>query len=515
MAVKHTTAKLYCAELEGVVSRCIEVEVDLHPGLSAFTIVGLGDKAVSEAKERVQAAIKNSGMKPPNKQNRKLTVNLAPADVKKNGSQYDMAIALGYLLASEQMAVFDASKKLFLGELALDGAIRPVPGVLNACLMARERGIEQVYVPQGNAPEVRHLSEPRVIPVGHMRGLVALLEGKVRYACAEADPFAAEQTPGAVDISEIRGQSAAKRTLLVAAAGGHNLLMSGPPGAGKTMLAQSLVSILPALAFEEALECTQIYSAAGLLLDRPFMSYRPFRSPHHSASLASVVGGGTNPRPGEVSLAHRGVLFMDEFPEFHRDVLEALRQPLEQGTVVVARAKSTHVFPSKFMLVAAANPCPCGYYQDEEKECVCSPREIHRYSKKLSGPLLDRIDLHIWVPRLRSEDLVKDINVAESDAARARVQEARARQAERFRQAGLGHFSNSELTSKQATEHIRISQRAKAMLDRMLDAAKISARGYFKSMKVAQTIADLDGRGEVDEACIHEAFSYRIRNVEH
>jgi magnesium chelatase family protein len=509
---KQTTAKLYCAELEGIVSRLIEVEVDLHPGLVSFSIVGLGDKAVSEAKERVTAAIKNCGMKPPNRQNRKMTVNLAPADIKKNGSQYDVPIALGYLVASQQMAPFSATHRLFLGELALDGSVRPVRGALNACLMARTKGIEEVFVPLQNMREVRHLSEPRIVPISHLRSIVPLLEGKVRYGAYEPEEFTPQQPPNAVDVSEIRGQSAAKRTLAIAAAGGHNLLMSGPPGAGKTMLARSLVSILPNLTFGEALELTQIYSAAGLLPEYPFLSYRPFRSPHHSASLVSVVGGGTNPKPGEISLAHCGVLFMDEFPEFHRDVLESLRQPLESGFVVVARAKTTIVLPSKFMLVAAANPCPCGYYQDEEKECVCSPHDIHKYQKKLSGPLLDRIDLHIWVPRIKSEDLKKEADKKESWVIKNRVDEARVRQRERFKKSGFSCHANAELTSKQATELIVAAPGALRMLDKLLDEARVSARGYFKLLKVAQTIADLDELEQVDERCVQEAFSYRLRN---
>jgi magnesium chelatase family protein len=504
-------SKIYSADIEGINSRIIEVEVDINIGLSAFTIVGLGDKAVSEAKERVSSALKNSGIKPPTRENRKITVNLAPADIKKVGSHYDVAIALGYLAASGQIKPFLSDKKIFVGELALDGKIRPVAGILNVCCMAKEKGFEEIYIPESNSAEVAHISGIKIYPVSSFGQIINHLESTGKINPLIYKPFNPESPRNSVDISEIRGQYAAKRALAIAAAGGHNIFMSGPPGAGKTMLAQALVSILPRLEFQEALEATQIYSAAGLLLDKPFISQRPFRSPHHSASLVSIVGGGQNPKPGEISLAHRGVLFLDELPEFHRDVLESLRQPLESGQVVVSRSRGSIVFPSKFILAAASNPCPCGYYQDEEKECTCSAYEVVKYQKKLSGPLLDRIDIHIWVNRIKSDDLKRPVDENESEKIRRQIETARSIQKERFLKLNLPIFSNAEMSSSQAEKIIQISSRARQIAEKALDRAHVSARGYYKILKVAQTIADLDNVGIVDENALSEAFSYRTR----
>lgn len=511
--MRENLAKIYSAELEGISSRLIEVEVDINVGLFSFTIVGLGDKAVSEARERVSSALKNSGIKPPTRENRKITVNLAPADVKKNGSHYDLPIALGYLIASEQIKKFDSKDKIFVGELSLDGTLRPVAGIISVCRMAEQKGFKEVYIPEGNSGEASLVRGIKIFPVKNLLSLVLHLEGRDILPSLRANEFIPEMPDSYTDISEIKGQEFAKRAMMIAAAGGHNFFMSGSPGAGKTMLAQSIISILPDLTFREALEITEIYSASGLLLGKPFISFRPFRSPHHTASLVSVVGGGQNPKPGEISLAHRGVLFLDEISEFHRDVLESLRQPLEGGRVVVSRAKSSVVYPAKFILVAASNPCPCGYFQDDEKECRCSAYEVLKYKKKISGPLLDRIDIQICVNRLKSSDFNQARNEKLSLDIKNKVNNARKIQQERFRRLNMKAFSNSELSSRQIDDFIKIDGKAKNLVSKMLDKAYISARGYFKILKISQTIADIDGKEIIDEACVSEAFSYRIKEV--
>ncbi|MFA7201759.1 MAG: YifB family Mg chelatase-like AAA ATPase [Candidatus Paceibacterota bacterium] len=521
----HHISKLFCAELDGIVPHLIEVEVDIHVGLASFTIVGLADKAVSEAKERVSSALKNSGIKPPNRENRKVTVNLAPADIKKNGSQYDVAIALGYMIASGQLKPFDGAHTLFLGELALDGSIRPITGVLTICRSAQQLGYTTVYIPSDNQNETMYLNSLQIYPVRSLGDLISHLEDQIPLSPQESELFIPHRELGRVDISEIKGQHTVKRALMIAAAGGHNLFMMGPPGAGKTMLAQSLISILPPLSFEEAMDITSVYSAVGLLSStvekgihkttRSFIDTRPFRAPHHSASATALIGGGgAHPRPGEISLAHRGVLFLDEFPEFHRDVLEALRQPLERGEIIVSRSQGSAVFPARFLLVAASNPCPCGYYGDSEKKCTCGAYDIIRYQRKLSGPLMDRIDLHVWVNRVTSHDLQASRNETESYTILQQVIRAREKQRMRFESAGIACLSNGELSSTHATEFIHITSPAQKLLDQALDAAHVSTRGYFKVRKVARTIADLDDKDVVDEACVHEALSYRVRETE-
>lgn len=506
--IQHLS-KTYSAELEGIKARCIEVEVDLNVGLHAFNIVGLADKALSEARERVNSALKNSGAKPPARENRRITVNLAPADVKKTGTHYDLAIALGYLLATKQIKEFDASRKIFVGELALDGRLRSVGGALNIAEMAAAHHFEELYLPVANANEAAAVRGLRVLPIESLAHILEILEGKRSISQATYVHAAHEDRP-VPDFSEIKGQEHAKRAMMVAAAGGHNMLMSGPPGVGKSLLAQAMTGVLPSLAEEESIEITKIWSAAGLPLNG-LLGARPFRSPHQTASLISIVGGGSNPRPGEISLAHRGILFLDELPEFSKNILEALRQPLETGAIHIARAKQSLTFPAKFSLVAAMNPCPCGYFGDSEKECLCSAFEVMRYQKRISGPLLDRIDLQVKVQRVALEDLRSARRGAsESGALRKKIEEARSIQRARFQAAGLPYHTNGEMSSRQTEDFAALDEGGEAFLGR-LSLGKISPRGYFRMLKTARTIADLGGSKKTRAEDLAEAFSYRLR----
>lgn len=502
-------AKVFSAELEGIHAELVEVEVDIHVGLHAFNIVGLADKALSEAKERVNSALKNSDIKPPNKENRKITVNLAPADIKKTGSHYDLAIAVGYLLASEQIKKFDTKGKMFVGELSLEGTLRPINGALNIAELAKQYGFTSLFVPAENAEEASVLTGIEIIPIHTLTELIAHLENRTAIASAISN-FTPSAKFATIDISEIKGQENAKRALMIAAAGGHNMLMVGPPGSGKSILAQAINSILPPPTLGESIEITKIYSAAGLNKNG-LRTERPFRSPHQTTSPVAVIGGGPNPRPGEISLAHRGVLFLDELPEFRRDLLEALRQPLETGAAHVSRAKKTLIFPAKFILVAAMNPCPCGYFGDREKACRCTAHEVYRYQKKISGPLLDRIDIQINVPRLPLDELQKKSGSASGEEIQKKILAARAIQTQRFASTEPHLHVNAEMSTKQCDAHIPLDEKEKSFLKSTLEKSFISPRGYYRILKTARTIADLENAERVTITHLAEAFGYRLR----
>jgi len=505
--MRENLAKVHAAELDGIQARPIEIEVDVNVGLHAFTIVGLADKAVKESEERINSALKNTGIKPPSRENRRITVNLAPADLKKAGSQYDLAISLGYLSATHQVGKFDADRKMFLGELALDGRLRPISGALNIAEMAKSRGFEFLFLPSANANEAAVVKGLTVVPLNDLNEAIEILEGRAKIVPKKFAPLGTKEI-SAPDFSEIKGQENAKRALTISASGGHNVLMIGPPGVGKSLLAQALVGILPSLNLDESIEVTKIWSAAGLS-PQGLLTQRPFRSPHQTASLVSVVGGGSDPKPGEISLAHRGVLFLDEVPEFPKNILESLRQPLEAGIVHISRAKTAATFPAKFALVAAMNPCPCGFYGDPEKECRCTAYEVIRYQKKISGPLLDRIDIQIRVPRVELKELrEKNLGAGASAATKKKVEEAREIQRERFKNMKIR--TNSEMSSAQTEKFVELSDGAEKFLG-TLEKARLSPRGFYRLLKTSRTIADLEASAKVREEHLAEAFSYRLK----
>jgi magnesium chelatase family protein len=503
-------AKVFSCAINGLDGVLVEVEVDISAGMPAFTVVGLGDTAIQESRERVRAAIRNTGLAFPTK---RITVNLAPADLRKVGPAYDLSIAIGLLIASEQIAA-EVERAVFIGELSLDGTLRHTDGVLPMVVVAREQGIELVYVPYEDAAEAALVSGLTIIPVRSLGELVAHAIGERPLIPYLSDAsFEDEEGIYPIDFQDVRGQEHVKRALEIAAAGGHNVLMTGTPGSGKTMMARAMNSILPPMSFEEALEVTKIYSVSGQLpKDTPLIRQRPFCAPHHTTSLAGLVGGGGGRvKPGMITLAHRGILFLDELPEFGNR-LEVLRQPLEDRVVVISRVSGSVTFPASFMLIAAQNPCMCGYYGDPERACTCNPSSVARYQKRVSGPLLDRFDIHIEVPRVKYDKLSSDRLGEPSADVRERVCAARTLEQQRF--AGTSLLSNADMGPAEIRKYCALDTSGQSLLKAAVRQLNLSARGYHRVLKLARTIADLAASDHIGTAHIAEAVQYRSKRTD-